>query len=67
MGSLETSVKTEVLARANGFCEDEGCNNELGDNFHFVYTKYRLMHPDTVMVICNGCYRRRRSLRRRIS
>ena len=63
----EQEVKEDVLARANGTCENESCSNELGDNFHFIFTKRRLMHPDYVMVICSKCYRRRRSIRSKIS
>lgn len=63
----EQEVKEDVLARANGTCENERCSNELGDNFRFLFTKSRMMHSDYVVVVCYKCYKRRRSIRSKIS
>ena len=64
MSSLRSLVKQEVLERAMSHCER--CDGELGSSYYFHYKGYRLLHPDSVIVVCSRCHREIQSKRGKI-
>jgi hypothetical protein len=53
--SQRVAVKAQVLARANGCCEQ--CRQELGATYHFHYQGYPVFHADNLVVVCPLCHR----------
>lgn len=64
MPSLKSMIKQEVLQRSMGYCEQ--CGNKLGRNYYFHYKGHRVLHPDSVIVVCSKCHSEILSRRRKI-
>ena len=64
MPTLKSIVKQEVFKRAMGYCER--CERELGSRYYFHYKNYRVLHADSVIVVCSRCHNEMLSKRRKI-